>query len=129
MLKRPLYILVLEDQTIFQGGTYQDTKWKEIPHDKKIKRIFYSLPHKDFICLEGYDQYYHMIEATTDMSGKEAGKSQLEYSFIMGKKEDKITVYKISLCFTGNKKVGDVERIEYNETDSFIKGLNPSSWR
>lgn len=129
MLKRPLFILVLDDQSIYQGGSYVDTKWNEIPKDRKIKRIFYSLPNKDFICLEGYDQYYHMVEAVHDMTGKEAGRMKLQSSYIMGKKEGRVTCYKIYLQYTGNKKIGDVERLEFLENDSFIQSLNKNGWK
>jgi hypothetical protein len=124
MLKRPLFILVLEDETVFAGGDYTNTKWNKIPINKKIKRLFYSLPNKDYICLEGYDTYYHMIEATIDLNGKKAGQLNIEFAYIMGKKEGKITCYKIDL-----KQITKLERTEYNESDSFISGLNKNAWK
>jgi hypothetical protein len=129
MRNRPLFVLVLEDNSIFAGGDFTNTKWNEIPLNKKIKRIFYSLPIQDYICLEGYDKYYHMIEATTDLSGSNSGKVRIEYAYILGKRSDKIICYKIILQSKANQKIGDVERIEYNESDSFISGLNKDGWK
>jgi len=129
MIKRPLFILVLEDESIFSGGDFQNTKWNEIPDNKKIKRLFYSLPNKDYLCLEGYDKYYHLIEATTDLNGKLSGKVRLEFAYILGRREDKITCYKITLQSKENQKIGNIERTEYNETDSFISGLNQKAWK
>jgi len=129
MIKKPLFIAVLQDETLYIGGDYNNTKWLDLPKDKKIKRLFISILNNDYLCLELYNNYYFMVEATQDMSGKDAGKVKLQYSYIMGKKEGRVTVYKISLQYTGNKKIGDVERIEYLETDEFLKKLNPQGWK
>src|SRR3972149_4312322 len=129
MLKRPLFILVLEDESIFTGGSLQETKWMDIPKNKKIKRIFYSLPNKDYLVLENYNRYYHFIEATTDLSGQNAGKVRIEYAYIMGKKQERITCYKIALSYSGNHKAGDVQRLEYLESDNFIQKLNKDGWK
>jgi hypothetical protein len=123
MSKRPLFVLVLEDETIYSGGDFTNTKWNEIPLNKKIKRIFYSLPNKDCLCLDGYDKYFHMIEATTDLSGKESGRVRIEFAYILGRKEDKITAYKINI------KNGNILRTEYDKNDSFICDLNANGWK
>jgi hypothetical protein len=122
-MNRPLFTAVLEDNSIFIGGTLQNTKWLEIPSDKKIKRIFYTLPDGNYLCLDLYDKYYHMIEAVTDLSGKNAGKVDIECAYIMGRKDNKITVYNINI------KNGNILRTEYDKNDSFICGLNVNGWK
>ena len=129
MSKRPLFVLVLEDDTIYSGGDFTNTKWNEIPLNKKIKRIFYSLTNKDCLCLDGYDKYFHMIEATTDLNGSKAGKVNIEYAYIFGKKEDKVTCYKINLKTRPDKNIGNIERIEFATDSEFIQQLNKDGWK
>jgi len=101
----PLFTVIFEDGSQFVGGTsYFETKWMEIPL-KKIKRIFYKLPTNDYICLDGYENYYHMVEATKDwmrIGGKKgieklSNAPKIEYAYIMGKLEDKVISYRIIL--------------------------------
>jgi hypothetical protein len=92
--------------------------------------VFYSLPNSnDYLCLEGYNKYFNMIEATTDINGASAGKVKIDSAYIMGEKDEKITCYKIALQYTGNKKIGDIEKKEYEKTDPFILGLNKNGWK
>jgi len=119
---KPLFVAVLEDESIYTGGDYYKTKWTEIP-DKKIKRLFYTLPDGNHLCLDMYDKYYHFIEGTNDLNGKNNGKVNLEYAYVMGSKNDKVVCYKINL------KNSNIERIEYNINDTFIKSLNSLGWR
>lgn len=124
----PLFHVLFEDKTIpvFRGGTnYFETKWKEIPYNK-IARIFYLLPSGDHLTLSGYDKYYHMTEATQELSGKLKGQTRLAYDYIMGKKDGKIRCYKIVL--SGNQ-FGNVIISKYDETEEFIQKLNPNGWR
>lgn len=124
---KALFIAVLEDNTIFRGGNYYNTKWLEIPEDKKIKRIFYILPTGDYLCLDLYDTYYHYVEGTKDINV--GGKSNLEYAYLMGKKGNNITCYKINLRKRLNKNIGDIEILNFTDNDSFIKELNPRGWK
>jgi hypothetical protein len=129
MIPRPLFIAVLEDETKFIGGTiYEKTRWLEIP-DKKIKRLFYKLPDGNHLCLDSYNKYFHMIEATTDLNGRDAGKIGIEYAYIMGEKNDKVVCYKINLKQRPDKNFGNIERIEYASIDPFIMGLLKDGWR
>lgn len=122
--KKPaIFTVVFEDESIFKGGeNYLDTKWLEIPN-KKIKRIFYKLPYGDFLCLSGYDTYYHMIEATKDLNGRRRGEVRIEYAYIMGKRKDDIIVYKIDLK---NKNSVIINR---NKNNEWIKKLNSNGWK
>jgi len=125
-----LFIVTFEDNSRFFGGnSYFDTKWREIPR-KKIKRILYRLPDGNYLSIKDFDKYYHMIEAVTDLNGKNAGMAQLQFVYLMGKKNKKVTVYKIPLRnkIKSNFTLKDITKIVYNETDKKIIGLNPTGW-
>jgi hypothetical protein len=127
----PLFTVIFEDGSHFIGGnSYFKTKWLEIPL-KKIKRIFYKLPSNDYICLAGYEKYYHMVEATKDLMGKEKGIIKLPYVYIMGEKGNKVRSYRITLLPKDNNryKMGDVTSRIFDINDKFIQGLNPDNWR
>ncbi len=126
-----LYSVIFDDNTHFVGGhDYHNTRWLEIP-DKKIKRIFYRLPDGNFLTLHGYDKYYHMVEAVTDIMGKERGKVKIEYAYIMGKRRNKVTSYRITLFNKPNDKykLGDIVRREFDKSNVNIKKLNSKGWR
>jgi hypothetical protein len=90
MNTKALFVAILEDETVFVGGkSYEKTLWLDIPN-KKIKRLFYSLPDGDHLCLSLYDRYFHFVEATQDLSGKNSGTVNLEYAYILGEKEGKV---------------------------------------
>jgi len=126
----PLYTIIFEDESIFEGGTIMNTKWLEIPN-KKIDRIFYKLPTNDFMCLSGYDKYFHYIEAVQDLNGKERGKVKIENIYLMGRKENKVKSYRITLT---NKpfdkhKVGDITVRNFDINDDRIAKLNKKGWK
>ena len=133
-----LFSIIFEDGTQFLGGQdYQDTKWMQIPN-KKIKTLFYKLPDGNYLCLKDYDLYFHMIEATQDWMKMNRGKQsnnlggpRIEYAYIMGKRGDTVTSYRITLFYKDNDryKIGDIVRRDFNSDDKFIKGLNPDNWR
>jgi len=127
----PLFSVVFEDGSLFVGGTsYFESKWLEIPN-KKIKRIFYRLPNNDYICLGGYEKYFHMIEATQDLTGPLKGKVKLHYAYIMGKLKDKVISYRITLFNNENDKyrIGDITMRIFDINNEKIKKLNSSNWR
>jgi len=120
-----LFYVIFENNTCFKGGeNYKDTLWKAIPN-KPIKRIFYKTPYNDHICLSGYQRYYHIIEATMDLSGKNKGKENIEYAYIMGHKRDKVISYRISLM----NNVGNISCKIFDKESNFIKGLNKQGWK
>lgn len=125
-----LYSVIFEDNEVFKGGSYSDTKWLDIPN-KKIKRIFYSLPDGNYLLLKNYDKYYHMIEAIIDINGKEKGKTKLQYAYIMGKRKGLVTSYRITLFENQNSKykIGDIVRRTFKETDDKIQKLNCQGWK
>lgn len=135
-----LFYIAFKDGSKFIGGdSYFDTKWLEIPL-KPIARILYRLPSGDYLCLIGYEKYFHMVEALRDWmkiskaQTKELNKKpKLQYAYIMGKKKDKIVSYRITLKQgkPGKDKFrrNDITVREYNIEDSKIKKLNPDNWR
>jgi len=123
---KPLYHILFEDGIQYVGGNnFFDTKWKQIPN-KKIVKLFYRLPGGDYLLLAGYDKYFHMVEAVKNLNGKNKGKIILENVYLMGKKGDKVVVYKIGLLL--NKNLGKIEKQIKNLEDKEIKGLNPNNW-
>lgn len=123
-MKKPLFSIILEDNSVFLGGEdYFNTKWKEIPN-KKIKRIFYLLPTGDYFCLSGYDQYYHYVEVIKDLNGPKSGQTQFQHACLMGRKEDKVVSYQIDL-----KNKTKLEYQVYNIQDEAITRLNASAWK
>jgi hypothetical protein len=131
IINQPLFHIVFEDDSFFMGGnSYYETKWKEIPN-KTIKRIFYTLPDGNNLCLHGYKQYFHMIEAVKDLIGKEKGKVKLQYVYIMGKTNDIVDSYRITLFETEDSKykIGDIVKRQFDINDKFVKGLNKNNWR
>jgi len=129
MYTKALFMAILEDDTIYVGGqSYEKTLWLELPK-KKIKRLFYTLPDGNHLCLELYDRYFHMIEATTDLNGSNAGKVNIEYAYVFGKKDDKVTCYKINLKQRADKNLGNIERLEFATDSEFIQTLNKDGWK
>jgi len=129
MKTNALFLVILEDDSVYVGGkSYEKTLWLEIPK-KKIKRLFYTLPDGNYLCLELYDKYFHFIEATTDLNGSNAGKVNIEYAYILGKKEEKVTCFKINLKQRPDKNIGNIERTEFDINSEFVQSLNKDGWR
>lgn len=143
-----LYSVIFDDGTKFLGGSsYSETKWTEIPENKKIKRIFYRLPGGDYLTLAGYEQYYHMVEGLKNIARIGRKKMNLfflnqskplnqgikvEYAYIMGKKSEYVVSYRISLIGSkeGNRyKLGDITKRIFEVTDEKISKLNPRGWK
>ncbi len=128
---KTVFTVIFEDESHFQGGVdYYNTKWLEIPN-KKIKRIFYGLPDENMLCLHDYEKYFHMIEATQDLTGKNKRQTKIEYAYIMGKRGNKVDSYRITLFETKDSryKIGDIVKRQFDINNKFIKGLNPNNWR
>lgn len=125
-----LYFIMFEDKTVYLGGTLKNTKWVNMPN-KKIKKVLYTLPDGNQLILGGYEKYFHMIEATKSLTGKSKGLEKLEYIYLMGKKDDKVTVYRIALSNNpqDNQMIGDIIRRIYNVDSDFINKLNPTGWK
>jgi hypothetical protein len=117
-----LYTIVFDDNTVYKGEDYQNPKWLEIP-DKQIRSIFYSLPLGDCLGLSGYNQYYHYVEVTNDLSGDKKGQVQLEFAYLIGKNKKECKLYKINL------RTGQVEIQILEEKDKMIQDLNPMGWK
>lgn len=121
-MNKPLFQIVFEDNTIFNGGSYQETKWKEIP-PKKIRTLFYLLPNGDYLGLGNYERFYHFIECTTDLNGDKAGIKNLEFAYIIGQKKEVTNIYQIDL------KTGCINLKNLKNNDEFLRKLNQDFWR
>jgi hypothetical protein len=122
-MSNPIFTIIFDDKTSFVGGdSYIDTKWKEIPN-KKIRTLFYKMPSGDFIGLRGYEKYYHIVEATIDLNGINAGKKNIEYLYIIGKKDKDVVIYKI------NYLNGNIEIKHLDESNEWVQKLNPQGWK
>jgi len=119
---KPLFIAILDDNTKFIGGNKSDTKWLEIPNNKKIKSLYYRLPSDDFLCLAGYSEYYHLIEAVQMVSGNNKSKAKIKYFHVIAKKKTKVLHYKINT-------LGQINLEVLSKNHKFIKKLNPNGWK
>jgi len=118
-----LYTLVFSDNSKYVGGNnYFKTKWLEIP-DKQIRSIFYSLPSGDILCLTNFKKIYHYIDSTLDLSGKERGKTKVEYTYLLIERNNEVIQYKINI------KTFDIKITKFNKEDNYIKKLNPLGWK
>lgn len=123
-----LYRVRFKDGTVFNGGKqYKDTKWNEIP-DKEILAITFSLPNGDFLTLKDYEEYNHFYEATQDVYG--SNKFTLRYRYLLGRTENKVTSYRITLFHTKDDKyrIGDITRREY-EYGKEYSGKPTKGWK
>jgi len=118
-MEQHLFEIIFSDGTIFSGGNLQETKWKDIPKDKQISRLFYLLPSGDYLALGNYDKYYQYIECTQDIYNGD-GKINIEYVYLLGKLGNKINQYKIDL------QTGSIGRKELKEEDVHV---NSEFWR
>lgn len=122
-MNSPLFVITFEDKKVFVGGTsYKKTKWLEVPQ-KKIKSVFYRLPSGDHLGLSGYDNYYYMIEATQDLNGINKGNERLQAFYAMGKKDDKVLIYRVNL------RNHEISTTLLDSNDKAITGLNKAGWR
>ena len=125
-----LYRVMFQDGTTFEGENYYKTNWLEIP-EKPIKQISFILPDGNFLTLRGYESYNHFIEATREVYGKNIiGKPTLRYQYIMGKRNNKVDSYRITLFNGKNQRfrLGDITYRQY-EFGKEYSGKPTSGWR
>lgn len=124
---KSLFKVVFNSGADYDGGhSYQDTGWMQIPN-KSIAAIFYKLSGNDCLCLWGYSSYFHMVEVTCDLSGKDRGIHRIQCAHIMGRKGDEVIDYRIEL-FKKNE-IGNITKHIYTTIDPFITGLNKANWK
>jgi hypothetical protein len=88
-----LYRIIYDDNTSFNGGTLEDSKWNYI--DKRIKRIEYFL-EKRMIVLENYESYNQLIERSFTIFG---GKTpNLRHFYMMGRKGNKVQIIRYNVA-------------------------------
>jgi hypothetical protein len=123
-----LYQVQFTNGKIFNGGdSYKVTNWKEMP-DLEIKSIAFLLPDGNLLVLKDYEEYNHIVEATQDVYG--STKFTLRYQYLMGRKNNKVTSYRIVLFETKDSKfkIGDITRREY-EYGKEYSGSGTKGWK
>jgi hypothetical protein len=119
-----IYQIVFNNNETYSGGeSLFDTKWKEIPLNKKIRTIIYFIPTQAGLMLSGFERIYHYVEAVKDLNGVESGKIKIEFSYLIIERDNKYIQYRI------NQKSGDVEINVLDKDSKYIAGLNPTFWR
>ena len=131
-MNKPLFNVIFKDNTNYLGNkSYYETGWMTIPPNKPIKRIFYLLPTEDYLCLDGYSNYFRMSEAVKVLTGKSKGQNILKYDYIIGIKNNIATSYRITLTndYSDKFRSNDIVVRDFNMNDKFIKGLNLANFR
>lgn len=111
-----LYKIKFKDDTIFNGGnSLKDSKWNEIPENKEIESLIYSLPDGNLIILREYEAYNHLVEATQNFYGSDNVKETIRAIYLMGLEKGVVTSYRITLYEIKDSKykIGDITRREY----------------
>jgi len=122
-MNKPLFQIVFEDNASFTGGTYENTKWMEIPTDKKIRTLFYLLPTGDYLGLGEFKRIYQYVEVLTDLNGSESGKKKIDFICLIVERDNNYIQYKINHLDTG------VEINILKKDSDYVKKLNPIGWR
>ena len=118
-----LFKIIFEDNTVFEGGdSLFDTRWTKVP-DKKIRTIVYFMPLGSALVLSGFSRVHHFIEALTDQTGENRGKTIPQLSSLIIEKENNYIQYKISYL-----DASVVVKIIEKDSE-YIKKLNQSYWR
>lgn len=81
-----MYLVYLEDNSVFDCGTLHNSKWNEIP-DKPITKLVYFIGGRK-ITLENYEQYNHLLERTKILNKE--GLERITKVILLGKKGNKI---------------------------------------
>jgi len=119
-----IYQIIFNNNEVFNGGdSLFETKWKEIPENKKIRTIIYFIPTQAGLMLSGFKRIYHYVEAVKDLNGSESGKIKIEYTYLIIERDNKYIQYRI------NQKNGDIEVNILEQDSKYIIGLNPIFWK
>jgi hypothetical protein len=101
-----MYKITFADGEFFLGGPPQDSKWANMPN-KPIRRIEYYIDRVSF-CLEGYENYNHIIERVALL---EQSKEHITKIFIMGRQGNYVfeAIYDLTFAkfFTRTTKYGE----------------------
>lgn len=111
-----IYKILFEDGTYFEGGTWENSKWNEIP-DKPIRVIAYQK-----LILENFEAYNHLVEHVVGINQPLEGIRKTILMVAYGKK-----VYKFTFDFIKKQIIKSEEEMgkEYNGTTTtgWKKGL------
>jgi hypothetical protein len=123
MNHQPLFKIVFNDNSIFEGGNYTQTKWLEIPQDKKIRTLFYLLPTGDYLGIGGFKRVYQYVEVVEDLNGEERGKKKIDFICLIIERDNQYIQYKINQINIG------LEINILSKNSDYVKKLNPIGWR
>ena len=119
-----IYQIIFDNNEVFNGGdSLFETKWKEIPEDKKIRTIIYFIPTQAGLILSNFKRIYHYVEAVKDLNGSESGKIKIEFTYLIIQRNNKYIQYRI------NQKSGDIEVNILEKDSKYITGFNPVFWK
>jgi hypothetical protein len=119
-----IYQIVFNSGETYDGGnSLFETKWKEIPKDKKIRTIIYFIPTGAGLVLSEFRKIYHYVEGVEDLNGAESGKIRIEFSYLIIERDDKYIQYQI------NQSNANVIVNIFKKDSEYIKKLNPDFWR
>ena len=108
-----MYKIYYDDNTIFKGGSPENSKWKEI--NKPIKKIEYEIINIGKVILENYEKYNHIIKIGNYIIGN---GSLVIYVKLIGIKGNRITI-----CFFDfRKKTLKIEDINFKGWKVGIEG-------
>ena len=100
----PLYELILADWTRYQGVDIAEPKWRDAP-EEAIRLFKLTLPSGDFLSLCGYEEYNFFIEVVQGIYGNT--ERHITFMYVMGKRDNQVTSYRIALGDFGQYKKGD----------------------
>ena len=117
-MSKPIFIAILRSGKQFRGGnSYDDSKWNDIK--EPLDKLYDTLPDGNILVHHNFEKYNHIIEKTQNfnMKGQQIGKERIEYVYIMGKRGDIVTSYRITMFHgkPGKDKYrrGDILRREF----------------
>ena len=101
-----MYKVYFTDNSVFEGGTLNNSKWNDMPN-KSIIKIEYRLG-KAGIMLSGYESYNHLVERSRFMTGN---YERITKVILLGKKMSQVDVIIYDLI----KKTVVKKQLEYGK--------------
>jgi hypothetical protein len=78
-----MYKVIFEDGTSFNGGTFPNSLWAEMP-DKPIIELYYYLGG-NCLKMKGYERYNHLFEHVASLFTKQ---KKINGIYILGERKD-----------------------------------------
>lgn len=112
-----MYRITFIDDTTFDGGTINNSKWNEMP-PKQIKRLDYFLFDKKII-FENYEAYNHIVEYSYIINIKQNIISKI---ILMAKKDNQI----VAVLFDTLHKCVQIKNYEFGRE---YLGRSTTGWK